>query len=395
MKKIQKTVSIILAAGLLAVSLTACGDKDKKADSAAEAETIQTETEAQAEQAPAPVNYPDSAYAANLKVSDYVTPAEYKGIPVEAKLEKATAEQVMEEIEQVLELRGELAEVKDRDTVQEGDTVNIDYQGTKDGVAFDGGTAEGFDLKIGSGRFIDGFEDGLIGHKKGETVNLDLTFPENYGNADLAGQAVVFEVKINKISEDKKAELNDAFAADLGITDSDGNAVDTVDKLKDYVEGFLNDQNETNYKTDMQNQIMEYLLENSTYAEELPADLLSRLGDMLTGFYNSYASMYGMDLNSFVTSFFGAEDAEQYISDTASEYAKQQLVMRAIAESEGLELAKEELEEKMKEFAESYGLSVEDYRSTVDEKAMIEDLLSQKVMDFLVDNAIISEPAAK
>ncbi len=392
MKKSQKfKVSIVvLTAVVMLLSAVACGKKDKAEGTPAPAPAEQAQTE---QAAASPVNYPDSAYAANLKASDYVTPAEYKGIAVEAKLVKATAEEIMNEIEQVLEAQAELVEVNGRDTVQVGDTVNIDYKGTKDGVAFDGGTAEGFDLKIGSGRFIDGFEDGLVGCKKGETVKLDLTFPEQYMNEDLAGQAVVFEVKINKISEDKKAELTDDFAAGLGITDEDGNSVDTVDKLKAYVEKFLNDQHETNYKTSMQNQIMNYLMENSTFAEELPADMSARLNDTLTGFYSSYASMYGMEMADFILSFFGEEDAEQFLKDSVDDYVKQQLVMQAIAETESIKLEEEELEEKVKEFAEGYGMSVEDYRSSVDEKAMFEDLLSQKVMDFLIENAKISEPA--
>ena len=142
----------------------------------------------------------DAAYLSEIKASDYVTLGEYKGIEVTQPEPEVTDEYVDSYIEYLRSQRAVAVEVTDRTTVQEGDTVNIDYTGYRDGVAFEGGTAQGDSLTIGSGRFIDGFEEGLIGTSVGETVTLELTFPDNYTNAELAGAAVTFDVTVNSIS---------------------------------------------------------------------------------------------------------------------------------------------------------------------------------------------------
>ena len=160
---------------------------------------------------------------------------EYKGVPVMVQPTDVTDEEVESKIQTELDNNPELVEV-DR-AAQEGDTVNIDYKGTQDGVEFAGGTGEDQDLVLGSGEFIDGFEDGLIGTKKGDVKTLDLTFPEDYNQEALAGQAVTFEVTVNAVKEEKEAVLDDAFVQRV----SD---FDTVEEYREDIRAQLKEQKE-------------------------------------------------------------------------------------------------------------------------------------------------------
>ena len=190
----SKKIAMLLTCALLGAAVFAgCGKKDKAEETAAAAESTEAAEETEQTEPAA------GAYLADVKASDYVEPADYSEIVLNLIEPEVTDDYVDYYIELYLNEDKVSEEVTGR-PVQEGDTVNIDYVGKKDGVAFDGGTATGASLTIGSGQFIDGFEDGLIGHEIGETVELPLTFPEGYFNADLAGADVIFTVTINGIS---------------------------------------------------------------------------------------------------------------------------------------------------------------------------------------------------
>ena len=161
----------------------------------------------------------------------------YKGIEAEVTKQPVADTEVDNEIQRLVAQSTSLIE-KDGD-VTNGDVTTIDFEGFKDEVAFDGGKAEGFQLEIGSGQFIPGFEEQMIGMKKGETRELNLTFPENYGAADLAGADVVFKVTVHKIEEKKEAELNDAFVASLNAP-----GIETIDQLRDNIKASLEAQHE-------------------------------------------------------------------------------------------------------------------------------------------------------
>ena len=146
----------------------------------------------------------DMKYLKDFDPSKYVTLGEYKGMNITIPKTEVTDEDVDSYIDYLLSANESYVDITDRDVAQNGDVANIDYEGKKDGVAFDGGTAQGYDLNLGSGVFIDGFEDGVVGMKVGETKDLTLTFPDNYANEDLAGAEVVFTVTLNSIKEAKK-----------------------------------------------------------------------------------------------------------------------------------------------------------------------------------------------
>ena len=175
----KKQIGAVVLAGVMMLSLTGCGSNEKA-----------------------------------KKYSKYVELGDYKGIEYTMDVAEVTDDQVNQQIDSFLDGLAETEEVTDR-AVEDGDTVNIDFTGTKDGEEFEGGSSEGYDLVIGSGSFIDGFEDGLIGHEIGDEVSLDLTFPEEYPqNEDLAGQDVNFKVTINSISVKNTPELTDKVVAD-------------------------------------------------------------------------------------------------------------------------------------------------------------------------------------
>lgn len=245
------------------------------------------------------------AYLKNIKASDYVELSDdYSHVTVEVPAEtEVTDEMVENTINYKLSSSAAYQEVTDHDTVKKGDTVNIDYTGTKDGKEFSGGSAKDYDLTIGSGSFIDGFEDGLIGHKKGENVTLNLTFPKDYSNTDLAGQDVVFKVTINKIEKLVTPELTDEWVAEQNI---DG--VSTVDEFRDYTKKQMQSYYDDSHKSDIQEAIVKKLLKSCTFVKDPPAEMVQRYYDNMVQSYSQQLSQsYGIDLDTY-TKLMGLDD---------------------------------------------------------------------------------------
>lgn len=306
-----------------------------------------------------------------------ITLGEYKGIEVTKDPVEVTDEEVNEAIQNELEASAKYTET-DR-AVQTGDQVNIDYVGTKDGVAFDGGTAQGYDLSIGSGQFIEGFEEGLIGKKKGDKVTLNLTFPENYQSADLAGQAVVFEVTVNAVKEKQVPELNDAYV-------QENSDFKTVDEYKEDKKQSLlkdkNDQAEQKVKSDIYNAIL------NVSTVEPKQDAIDANFNNVVANYTNQASAYGMDLASFAGAFAGMGEADfkEVLKTQAEAIVEQRLVVTAIAEKEGIVIT----DEDRKEIADQMGYeSVENMIETAGQFNVDDYIMNNKVMDFLTENAVI------
>lgn len=239
--------------------------------------------------------------------------------------------------------------VTDR-AVKSGDTVNIDYKGLKDGVAFDGGTAEGYDLVIGSGSFIDGFEDGLIGKMPGGTYDLNLTFPENYQSTDLAGKAVVFKVTINYIAEQDVSD-------------------EATKKAKKEVLG---------------NAIINDLVEKSNF-KSLPQDKVDYYVNYLNDYYLSIVKEQGYDtLESYIDQ--NQIDKTQFESDTknsATLQVKTEVVINAIAEKEGITVSDEEYNTSLKQYAETYSTTTSEFEEKQGKYMIKAILLQDKVVAFL------------
>ena len=254
--------------------------------------------------------------------------------------------------------------------------TNIDYEGKKDGVAFDGGTAQGATLLIGSGQFIAGFEDGLIGVMPGETVDLNLTFPENYGAADLAGQEVVFTVTVNFIPE-----MKDERVPEIGIPD-----VSTVDELRAYVKEKMQEQAESDYLSEAQDQVWAQVMENTVF-EEFPADMLAKNRESYALMLDQMAANYGMtDGKSYVESY--GQDYEAVLDQYTETYTRQLLTIQAIADAEGLDVSKEDLDARMQEYADSVGTNVDDlYANGLTDEDFRQSFLYEDLLNYLVENA--------
>ena len=312
------------------------------------------------------------------KESGNVTLGEYKGLTITS----ISQETLDTEIDSILESYTELVEV-DRKAV-EGDTVNINFVGTMDGVAFEGGTddsEEGTDLELGSNMFIDGFEEGLIGVVAGEERVLNLTFPEDYYE-DKAGKDVVFTVTVNKVQESVTPELTDEFVATFGD-------YETVDEFVDELRENLNNNS---YYT----QITQLLL-GSSEVTEYPEDEVTTEKETMMAYYLSYAeyyaSMTGLDTDTalyYVSGLQSTEELETAAEEYAYQMVKNRMIMDEIARIEGIELTEEEYNTRTLEYAIMYGYEdIATFETDYGKEEMEQVILSDIVMDFLVEEAVI------
>ncbi|MGN1083916.1 MAG: trigger factor, partial [Lachnospiraceae bacterium] len=260
-------------------------------------------------------NYEDCVAVTKL-AKDYI------GIPVEKVTDAELEAYILEVLEENM-----LLEEKDG-TVENGDVANIDFTGYLDNEPFEGGSDVGFDLEIGSGQFIEGFEEGLVGAKKGETRSLELTFPEDYrNNPDMAGKAVVFEVKVNAICRYVLPELTDEFIKELTSEE-----YTTVQAFKEYSLGLLTEEKE--YLA-----VMDYLVENTEFAELNEAYIQASL-DSMKSYYELYAQMFGVDLETFFL-YSGIPDSKAFWTEMESQMRRaeqERIVLYCVAKAEGITL---------------------------------------------------------
>lgn len=315
-------------------------------------------------------------------LSDYVTLGDYKGIELEA-VDTAPGEDELEfEISQRL---ADTAEQVTDGTVQNGDTAVIDFVGKKDDVAFDGGTAEEYPLEIGSGTFIPGFEDGVIGMAVGETKDIPLTFPENYGSEELAGQDVVFTVTVNRIN--RPSDLTDEWVQ----ANSD---YESVDEYKDSVRTELEAQNAAS-ADEMLAQEAFYQVWVSSEIKDYPEEDLQNAIDWMTEQMVTFAEEGDMTLEEFVES--QGMDMEQFEAETR-EYAKQRvaqdLIVQSIIDEEEISMDDEEIQKIAEKLVTQYGF--EDLIGLIEvygESEVYATIALYRVEQFIVDNAVIVEPA--
>lgn len=306
---------------------------------------------------------------------DSVKLGNYKGVTYTPASTEVTDEDVEAEIQALVDANPTITEVER--AAAEGDTVNIDYVGLKDGVAFDGGTAQGYDLVLGSGNFIDGFEDGLIGAAKGQELSLNLTFPEGYQNADLAGQAVVFDVTVNTVKESVPAELNDEFIKEN--TDSDSVAAYREATKADMIA--FAEENALNQK---KSDVFFKVIEGSeiTVSEET----VNKYYEEQLAMYESNATAYGMDLEAMVSGMgMTLDDFKAQLKLMAEEASKQNVVVNAIAEAEGFSIS----DQDMIDLAALFGYeSKEAMVEQAGESVVNNYIMTEKVVDFIAENAV-------
>ena len=307
----------------------------------------------------------------------------YKGIEAEVTKQPVADTEVDNEIQRLVAQSTSLIE-KDGD-VTNGDVTTIDFEGFKDEVAFDGGKAEGFQLEIGSGQFISGFEEQMIGMKKGETRELNLTFPENYGAADLAGADVVFKVTVHKIEEKKEAELNDAFVASLNAP-----GIETIDQLRDNIKASLEAQHEQAFMAAKENAALGKLIDDCEVEVE-ESDIEKALQQQLQHISMELASQ-GMQLEQYLQMMgMNQETLLQQLAPSAKQQATFEAIIDEIVAIENLETSDEEANQQVEAIAAHNQVSKEDVLNQIDIESLKRDLNRIKASRLIMDNTVFIE----
>ena len=314
----------------------------------------------------------------STEVYPEVTLGEYKGIEVVKAVAEVTDAQVEAELNQIAE---NVASVESVERAAEmGDIANINFLGTVDGIAFEGGAAENFDLTLGSGQFIPGFEEQVVGMNVGESKDVNVTFPENYNAKELAGKAAVFAVKLNKLSVKNVPAIDDELA-------KDASEFETLEELKaDIREKKLADA-QKKIDRDFENAVVEAVAANATV--EVPNALVEHELDNQMNDFGYRLQMSGMSVEQYAQMMGGdLSTMRQAFKPMAEKQALSSLVITKVAEVEGLSVSDEELEAEYAEMAKSYELEIEKVKEMVPAEEIKENMMTRKTVKFLVDNAV-------
>ena len=384
MKKRAIMISMLL---VMALSVTGCSqktatkDKDTKTEETAKTddakETESDNTEDTSEDTPT-----TAELMAGIDVEKCVTLGDYKGVTVEKTIQSVTDEDVQNEIDNALANYP----VEVDQAAKEGDTVNIDYVGKIDGEEFDGGSDQGADLKLGSGKFIDGFEDGLIGARKGETRTLNLTFPEDY-TQDLAGKAVEFTVTVNAVKE-PLSEPTDQWVADN---------IEGYDNLADYKAGIRSEQEENNEQT-AENQVRyaawTQVIDNCTI-NEYPETLVEVGKKLYEQQVETYAKYAGMKLDAYIeSSGLTQEEYQSNMEEYGKNVAAQALVCQAICDKEGFAIGDDDYQKALQDMLTEYGCTEDELIQTYGQDNVEQSIMLNRVSNLILENANVTEVQA-
>lgn len=305
---------------------------------------------------------------------------DYKGLEIEKQDTELTEEEVEETINQRLEAMADMV-VKEDGKVEEGDTVNLDFDGYVDGEQFEGGQADEYDLEIGSGMFIPGFEEQLVGLAVGEEKDVEVTFPEEYHAEELAGQPATFKTKINEIKSKEVPELDDELANEL---DSEAN---TVAEYKENLRQQLAEQKATEAENVQKEEAITKATDNATI--DIPSAMVKTEEDRMIQEFAQRLQQQGLNLETyFQISGQSEEDLRGQMKEDAEQRVKTNLTLAAIADAENLEATDEDVEKELETMSEQFGISVEDIKSTLGNTDIVKnDVRIKKVIDLLVNEA--------
>ncbi|WP_087971827.1 trigger factor [Oceanobacillus rekensis] len=323
----------------------------------------------------------DLVFTAVVEVKPEVTLGEYKGLEVEEQSVEVTDEDVTNEIEQLRERHAELV-VKEEGKVENGDTAVIDFEGFLDGEAFDGGKGENHALEIGSGQFIPGFEEELIGKEAGEDTEVELTFPEDYHAEELAGKKAVFKVKIHELKSKELPELDDEFAKDVD------EEVETLEDLKKKKKEELEAQKKQNAENEKRETLIQKASDN-TEVDVPDAMVDSELEQMIREF-EQQLQMQGMTMEMY-SQFSGQDESalKEQMKEDAAKRVKTNLTLEAIVEAESLEASEDDVNAELEKMASMYGAEVEQLVQMLggNTDTIKNDLKMRAAIDFLAENS--------
>ena len=398
----KKIIVALLACTM--ISLTACGaTKENTTENKTEESTVSEETP----ETTTAASVDDSFYTTDVDFStdtepevanpvietDAIAIGEYKGIEIE-KVEVAavTDEEVQAEFDAYMASFSEEVEVTDRDTLENGDIADINYVGKINGEEFEGGSAEGYKLELGSGTFIEGFEEGLVGAKKGETKSLALTFPEDYGNTEYAGKDVVFDVTVNGIYQTKEPEVTDEFVKEKTEFES-------IEAYKADIRSSMEESNNNAALSEKRNNIWSAVLANCAVKKYDEEEVKKYILEYKTYVDSMVTSSYSMTFDAYLeASGLSVDDFKETAVTNAKAAAKEQLILDSIAEKEGITVSDEEYQKYLADYMEGMGVASEEDLWTQFEsqgyvkddviKSMKDTIAANKVMEFLEANVV-------
>jgi len=320
-------------------------------------------------------------FTATVTVKPEVELGQYKGIEAEKKEYNVTDEDVDKEIEVMREKNARIVEVTDR-PVKDGDIVLIDFKGFVDDKQFDGGTAENYTLEIGSGQFIPGFEEQLIGAEAGKEVDVNVTFPENYRNEELAGKPAVFKVTVKEIKEKQLVPLDDEFAKDVS-------EFDTLEALKADIRSKREEEAKRLSKQQYEDNVINKVVENAKV--DIPDVMVDAQVNIMLRDFDYQLRYQGLNLETYIKYMnTDIEKIKESYRPVALNRVKSQLVLEKIAETEGITATEEDLNAEIEKTAKQYRQDVENFKSKLKEEdiSYIKDgIVIQKTIDFIVENS--------
>ena len=324
------------------------------------------------------------AEGVEIELEVYVKPeievSAYKELKATKQKVEVTDEEVENKIKELVERNVRIVPVEDR-AAADGDITVIDFEGFVDGKAFDGGKAESYELTLGSGSFIPGFEDQIVGHNAGEEFDVNVTFPEDY-QPNLAGKAAVFKIKLHEIKSKQYPEVNDEFAQDAADCD-------TVDALKKSLSDEIKEKKNNDNESEIEQQLLDKLAEN--VVGDIPEVMYENEVDNQLRDIQYRLSSQGMDFNMYLQyTGMTLEDYKEQLKPSAEKNVKVRLALEKIIELEFLEVSDEEVDEEYEKVAKQYGMEKDDVKKAVAEDTVKGDLKMRKAVKFVRDNAKVT-----
>ncbi len=318
-------------------------------------------------------------FTAKVTVKPDFELGEYKGVEASKITYRTTEKEIKGEIEKIRERNARMVNVEDR-TAKLDDTVNIDFEGFTDGVAFEGGKGENFDLKLGSGQFIPGFEEQLVGKKAGDEVDVNVTFPEDYHAADLAGKAAVFKVKVNEVKRNELPVLDDEFVKDVS-------EFSTLDEYKVDIKAKIQARKEREAEIAFENALHDIIIEN--VEGEIPDCMFESEVDNILKEYEYNMKYQGIDLNMYLQ-YTGQtmEQLRESVKPRAIKGVKRSLALEYIAKAENIIPTAEDFDKEYSALSEEYKMKVEDIKERLPESAIADQITYRKAFEFVKENAV-------
>ncbi|WP_252502801.1 trigger factor [Sporosarcina sp. Marseille-Q4943] len=323
-------------------------------------------------------------FKAHVTLKPEVKLGDYKGLEVTRQETEVTDEEIEQQLKDRQTALAEMV-VKEDGAVENGDTVNLDFEGFVDGEAFEGGKAEGYDLEIGSGSFIPGFEEQVVGMKQGEEKDVEVTFPEEYHAAELAGKPAVFKVKVHEIKSKEVPELDDELAKEID------ESVESLEELRTKMKEQTAEEKKSAAETAMRDDLVEAAARNAEI--DIPEVMIDSEVDRMMDEFGQRLQMQGMNLDLYFQ-FSGQDEAalRAQMRDDAISRVRVSLTLEAIGAAEDIKVTDEEINAELEKMSEQFGMEVDQIKQTLGGTKMLEnDLRFNKTVEFLVENAKVTE----